>query len=49
MRGPDDGSELGAAQLTVGLLLLATAVGELREAQRHTAQAPAARQGAERL
>ena len=40
---PGDGSARGAAQLTVGLLRLATAVGELREAQQHAAQAAAAR------
>ena len=47
--GPGDGSTLGAAQLTVGLIRLATAVGELREAQHHAAQAAAARQAAECL
>jgi hypothetical protein len=47
--GPGDGSTPGAIQLTVGLLRLATAVGELREAQQHAAQAAAARQAAEGL
>ena len=47
--GPGDGSTPGAIQLTVGLIRLARAVGELRQAEQHAAQAAAARQAAERL
>ena len=47
--GRGDGSTQGAVQLTVGLVRLATAVGELRQAEQHAAQAAAARQAAERL
>ncbi|HTT51846.1 MAG TPA: hypothetical protein VMH35_10650 [Streptosporangiaceae bacterium] len=46
---PGDGSTPGAAQLTLGLVRLAKAVGELRQAEQHAAQAAAARQAAERL
>ena len=46
---PGDGSTPGAVQLTVGLIRLARAVGELRQAQQHAAQPTAARQAAERL
>ena len=47
--GPGDGSTPGAVQLTAGLVRLARAVGELRQAEQHAAQAAAARQAAERL
>ena len=47
--GPGDGSTPGAIQLTIGLIRLARAVGELRQAEQHAAQAAAARQAAERL
>jgi hypothetical protein len=46
---PGDGSTPGAVQLTVGLVRLARAVGELRRAEQHAAQAAAARQATERL
>ena len=47
--GPGDGSTPGVTQLTVDLVRLARAVGELRQAQQHAAQAAAARQAAEHL
>jgi hypothetical protein len=46
---PGDGSTPGAAQLTLGLVRLARAVSELRQAEQRAAQAAAARQAAERL
>ena len=47
--GPGEGGTPGAIQLTAGLIRLARAVGELRQAEQHAAQAAAARQAAERL
>ena len=47
--GPGDGGTRGAIQLTASLVRLARAVGELRQAEQHAAQAAAARQAAERL
>lgn len=47
--GTGDGSTPGVIQLTAGLVRLARAVGELRQAERNAAQAAAARQAAERL
>ena len=47
--GPGDGGTRGAVQLTASLVRLAIAVGELRQAEQHAAQAAAARQAAERL
>jgi hypothetical protein len=47
--GPGDGATRGAVQLTASLVRLARAVGELRQAEQHAAQAAAARQAAERL
>ncbi len=47
--GPGDGGTRGAVQLTVSLVRLAIAVGELRQAEQHAARAAAARQAAERL
>ena len=47
--GPGDGGTRGAVQLTASLVRLARAVGELRQAEQHAAQAAAARQAAERL
>jgi hypothetical protein len=44
-----DGSMHAAVSLAASLVSLATAVGELRQAQQHAAQATAARQAAERL
>ncbi len=46
---PGDGGTRGAIQLTASLVRLARAVGELRQAEQHAAQAAAARQAAERL
>jgi hypothetical protein len=47
--GDTDGSMHAAVSLAASLVSLATAVGELRQAQRHAAQAAAARQAAEHL
>ena len=47
--GDTDGSMHAAVSLAASLVSLATAVGELRQAQQHAAQAAAARQAAERL
>src|SRR5450432_1698257 len=50
MAGYDtDGSMHAAVSLAASLVSLATAVGELRQAQQHAAQAAAARQAAEGL
>ena len=46
---PGDGGTRGAVHLTASLVRLAIAVGELRQAEQHAAQAAAARQAAERL
>ena len=47
--GDTDGAMHAAVSLAASLVSLATAVGELRQAQQHAAQAAAARQAADRL